>query len=263
MDPVPFDLVLDVGNTRTKAALYKGDRPVRRAAMPTGDAAALDIFLGPDRPQAIVLGSVGAADPAFHAHLAALAPMLVVEGDTPAPVTSRYGTPLTLGVDRLANAVGAARLFPGRPVLAIDPGTCITYDLVEADGAYAGGAITPGLRMRAQAMHAYSARLPLVDPAADPPVLGTSTAASLEAGVHHGIVAEMRGFIAAYQRPGMAVILTGGDAVRFSRALKSGIFAHPFLTLEGLHAILVHHRVQHGTSAGGHASAGVRPGAAG
>jgi type III pantothenate kinase len=263
VDPATLDLVLDVGNTRTKAALFQGDRLVRSGHIDAADTGVLKTFLGGTRPHAIVAGSVAAADATFLALLEELAPLLVVRGDTPSPVRSAYGTPLTLGVDRLANAVGAARLFPGRPVLAIDPGTCITYDLMEADGTYAGGAITPGMRMRAKAMHAYSARLPLVDPAPDPPVLGTSTAASLEAGVHHGIVAEMRGFIAAYQRADMAVILTGGDALRFSRALKSGIFAHPFLTLEGLHAILVHHRVLHGPPADGDRGAGARAGSAG
>ncbi|HMC97842.1 MAG TPA: hypothetical protein VKG92_09320, partial [Flavobacteriales bacterium] len=97
-----------------------------------------------------------------------------------------------------------------------------------------------------------SARLPLADPPMDPEPLGTSTQSSLDAGVHHGIVAELRGFIEAYTHGSAdyVVVTTGGDALRFTRALKSGIFALPLLTLEGLHAILDHHRVLHGVPPG-------------
>jgi type III pantothenate kinase len=91
-------------------------------------------------------------------------------------------------------------------------------------------------------MNAYSARLPLVEPPADAALMGTDTTTSLASGVHHGIVHELEGFIDRLEHhyPGIAVVLTGGDGLRFARALKSGIFAHPFLTLEGLHAILLH-----------------------
>jgi type III pantothenate kinase len=252
MTDTHLDLVLDVGNTRTKLALFDGQRALRSGYMVHGDRAALQEFIAGDRPGHCVIGSVAQSDPAFIEHLGTTAPVLVVTGATPTPLRSSYSTPLTLGVDRLANAVAAVSRFPGRPVLAIDLGTCITFDLVGADGTYAGGAITPGLRMRARAMHDHSALLPLVDPAADPSVLGTSTIASLEAGLHHGILAELRGFIHAYTHgsPDTAVVLTGGDALRFTRALKSGIFALPLLTLEGLHAILDHHRALRSVPAG-------------
>lgn len=244
MNDASMDLVLDVGNTRTKLALYSGGRLRRAGRMNNGDRAALATFLNDDRPSHGVIGSVARPDEGFIEHLRTIAPVLVVTGATPMPLRSRYASPLTLGADRLANAVAASRQFPGRQVVAIDLGTCITYDLVLADGTYAGGAITPGLRMRAQAMHGYSARLPLVEPGDDPPVLGRTTSASLEAGVYHGILGEIRGFIQAYAHgsPDTAVVLTGGDALRFTRGLKSGIFALPLLTLEGLHAILDHHR---------------------
>jgi type III pantothenate kinase len=155
-----------------------------------------------------------------------------------------YRTPVTLGVDRLANALGAVSLFPGRAVIAVDLGTCITYDVVDAEGCYAGGLITPGMRMRAKAMNAYSARLPLVRPTGEPPLIGTDTEGSLLAGVHHGVRAELQGLIADLGQGShrCAVVLTGGDAPRFTKALKSGIFADPLLTLRGLHALLIHHR---------------------
>lgn len=245
MNDLRPDLVLDVGNTRTKLALFSGDRVLRTGTMAHSDHAALHQFIAEEAPGYCVVGSVAHADEGFIEHLRSIAPVLVVTGVTPVPLRSHYATPLTLGVDRMANAVGAVRHFPGRPVLAIDLGTCITYDLIAADATYLGGAITPGLRMRARAMHAYSARLPLVEPPADPEPLGTSTQGSLEAGLHHGILGELEGFIQRYTHGSAdtAVVLTGGDALRFTRGLKNGIFALPFLTLEGLHAILDHHRL--------------------
>lgn len=192
----------------------------------------------------MVWGSTARPDDALRRFLGGLAPALEITGASEAPIRNGYGTRPTLGADRLANATAALRRFPGRPSLVIDLGTCVTYDVCEVDGSYAGGAISPGLRMRAQAMNAYSARLPLVEPGASPELLGTTTQHGLEAGVHYGLLGEVEGFIRRYGqgRPQMAVLLTGGDAPRIARALESGIFALPLLTLEGYHALLLHHR---------------------
>lgn len=252
MDSRKLDLVLDVGNTRTKLALFRSERPLELRTMATGDLAALTAVLGNVQPARIAVGSVAAPDERMLAHLRSLAPTLVITGSTPTPLRSTYTTLNTLGVDRLANAVAAAAMFRDRSVLAVDMGTCITYDLVDADGTYLGGAIAPGLRMRAKAMHSYSAWLPEVEVAAAPAPWGTSTELALQAGIHHGILGELQGFIrsATHHSANCAVVLTGGDAVPFARACKSGIFAHPFLTLEGLRRILHHHHVGLGPTGG-------------
>jgi type III pantothenate kinase len=237
-------LVLDVGNTRTKLGLFRQGRLQRSGVIASGDAAGLAAFLAGARPGHIALGSVAATDPGWEDHLRGLAPVTILTGASPAPVRSAYSTPLTLGVDRLANAAGAWRMFPGRAALAIDLGTCITHDLVDPAGVYRGGAIAPGLRMRLKAMSAYSARLPLMEPVAVPEHWGHDTGSSLNSGAQWGVLFELQGFIARlrHEFPDAAVVLTGGDAVWFTRALKSGIFAHPSLTLEGLYAILDHQR---------------------
>lgn len=244
MEILDQDLVIDVGNTRLKAALFADAGPVRSFGSHHGDLEGLRQWLGPARPRAVVLASVAAPDAAFEAGLAALGPLLVLNGASPSPLRSAYRTPLTLGLDRLANAVGAVSLFPGRTVIAVDLGTCITYDVVDAEGRYSGGLITPGMLMRARAMNAYSARLPLVSPTEVPPLIGLDTAGCLLAGVHHGVRAELQGLIADLGQgsPDHAVVLTGGDALRFAKALKNGIFADPLLTLRGSHALLLHHR---------------------
>lgn len=236
-------LILDLGNTHIKAGLFQGDVLLKWARLPGRDMSAVAHFLNGERPNAIGSGSVAMDDPGLMEALTAIAPVHVIKGDSPSPCPSRIPDRTTLGVDRLANAVGAARLMPGRAVLVIDPGTAITYDLVEPDGTHAGGAISPGKDMRARAMNNYSARLPLVDTATPATEwTGTGTENALRAGIHFGITAEMDGFIrrARHQWPELAVVLTGGDAIRYMNALKNGIFAVPLLTLDGLHALLVH-----------------------
>lgn len=243
MEHNPVHLVLDVGNSRTKAALYQGaGRVIRWTHLANGDQRGLHQWLDGLKLAHAVVGSVADHDPELGRYLAACCPVLQVSGSTPTPLRNTYTSQGTLGADRLANAVGAAMRFAGRPVLAVDAGTCVTYDLVDADSTYLGGAIAPGLKMRAKAMHGYSARLPLVEPGPVPSALGIDTLTSLAAGIHHGMLGEVLHFIDTYghQRGGMAVVLTGGDALRIASALKSGIFAHPLLTLEGLHAILLH-----------------------
>ena len=84
--------------------------------------------------------------------------------DTPLPVINLYETPETLGYDRMAAVVAANEQFPGRDILVIDAGTCITYEFIDSLGQYHGGNISPGLQMRFKALHQFTGRLPLVAP---------------------------------------------------------------------------------------------------
>lgn len=234
------ELVIDAGNSRMKLGLFSQGRLVSKAMAPNGDLAAVVKFLAGAAPVRIAVGSVAAPDPKFIGSLGSMAPVVELKGSTPSPLKSIYTSPETLGVDRLANATGAALLFPGRAVLAIDLGSCATFDLVDELAVYRGGIISPGLRMRARAMHAFSARLPEVDPPDNPVIPGHDTLTSLAAGIFYGMLHEISGHIGFFRQQfnDLAVVATGGDAPRFVRALKSGIFAHPSLTLIGLHALL-------------------------
>jgi type III pantothenate kinase len=235
-------LVLDIGNSRTKAGLFNAGRLLRTVVLPNGDAAGVVDFVAGAAVTHIGCGSVAAENDSHLRALEAIAPVTILKGDSPGPIANSYGTPSTLGVDRWANAVAAASFVQGRAALAIDLGTCITYDLVTTEHGLVGGIISPGLRMRSRAMHAFSARLPEGEAPEDTPLIGTTPNPCLASGAHHGIRAELRQVIAELkqQHPDLGVVLTGGDAPRFARALENGIFAHPYLTLLGLHALLVH-----------------------
>ncbi|QKG58207.1 type III pantothenate kinase [Hymenobacter sp. BRD128] len=243
-------LALDLGNTALKYGVFgpAGLAESGVLAVPA-DLAAL---WQRTRPAQAILSSVtdeAGAQP-WLATLAAADGLRQIlpfrPGYTPVPVRNLYATPHTLGADRLAAAVAAASLRPGRPTLVLDAGTALKLDLVTADGTYHGGSIAPGLRMRLQALHTFTGRLPLLElPAVGEAVqlIGDSTASCLLSGVLRGTAAEVRGLVAEYEQvyPGLGLLLTGGDAPYLQAALaplSSRIFVVPELVLLGLDKIL-------------------------
>lgn len=160
------------------------------------------------------------------------------------PFINNYGTPATLGQDRVALAAAAAWTYPNSNVLVIDAGTCVTYEFVNSKAEYKGGAIAPGLRMRLRAMHHFTAKLPEVSVVDLVEVVGNSTVTCMLSGAVNGMAFEIDGFITDYQNKyeDLTVILTGGDSKILSKRLKNGIFANSNFLLEGLNAILEHNK---------------------
>lgn len=247
----PVHLVLDIGNTRTKAAVFAGPSLVKHGAWTAAAGNDLAQWLDGREPTAIAVAASGNVPDELMAWGTATAPLFRLNGQSPSPLGTSYATPHTLGMDRWADALAAWQLGAHRPCVAIDLGTCITYNVVGPDGIFQGGAISPGLRMRARSMHEYTARLPLVEVDAFPPLIGTDTVSSLKSGAFHGVLAELWGYTNALRQqwPNLFVVLTGGDAPLFTGHLRSSIFADPLLTLRGLHALLEHQL--HGSGAAG------------
>ncbi len=124
----------------------------------------------------------------------------------------------------------------------VDAGTCINYEFIDKNGHYLGGAISPGVTMRFEAMHKFTARLPLVHLNNNVLMIGNSTETCMQSGVLHGALAEVDGTIEKYiaNYPGLVVILCGGDAAIFENRLKHRIFVAPDLILKGLNSILLY-----------------------
>jgi type III pantothenate kinase len=164
------------------------------------------------------------------------------DSTTPIPVKNNYSQPQSLGADRLAAAVGAWTLAPGKPSLIVDLGTAITYDLLTAEGVYEGGNIAPGIYLRMKALHENTKALPLPEiSVGDFPEFGKDTPSAIKAGVLQGIIHEINGYILQHRQkhPELLTFLTGGDLIYFAGKLKSDIFARPNLVLTGLHRILI------------------------
>ena len=156
------------------------------------------------------------------------------------PIQIDYKTPLSLGNDRICNAVAANLIFPNKNVLIIDLGTCNKYDFITKEKRYLGGAISPGFKMRLDSMHQFTEQLPLLDPVMGTQIIGDSTTNSMISGAFYGIIGEINYFIEQYksQFNDMEVVLTGGFYIYFEKVLKNHIFADPYLTLRGLNEIL-------------------------
>jgi type III pantothenate kinase len=159
--------------------------------------------------------------------------------ETPVPIKNNYESQETLGLDRLAIAIGANALFPGEDILVIDAGTAITFELI-IQNCYEGGSISPGLSMRFKALHQFTGRLPLVNQVGHCQIPAKDT----ESAIRTGVVMGMKGEIESYQNqfahkyPNIKTLLSGGDAIFFAGMLKSSIFVNMNLTLIGLNRIL-------------------------
>ena len=164
----------------------------------------------------------------------------LLKSTTPVPLTKRYDTPETLGADRVAAAVGAKVFYPKNNCLVIDMGTCITYDLVDAEDNFHGGIISPGVRMRFKAMNTFTKRLPLLEPDGIPELIGKNTKHAMQSGVMNGLLAEINGIIEEYDKvlTNINVIFCGGDATYFANRIKNPNFVIPELVLIGLNRIL-------------------------
>lgn len=240
---VIMNLAIDIGNTRTKLGLFDQDELVHFEIWERWTKDQLASWSTNFFIENVILSTVrGEAPEGVEYDLQERYPYLRLETDTPLPFRNAYRTPQTLGKDRLAAVAGAFHLYPGRHCLVIDAGTCITYDVLDAGGTYRGGNIAPGLRMRLQAMHAFTARLPLVEPEDTPYWLGDSTETALRNGAQWGAALEMEGVIDRFraEKGGINVILTGGDTDFLVKKLKSEIFVHHHLVLCGLNKILTY-----------------------
>lgn len=238
-------LIIDIGNTRSKLAFFKGRKQLGRLKIVDKlTVAFLKKFTAKRDISAVAVSIVGKVPVAAIKWLEKSYPFVNLDHKTSIPINNAYKTPATLGKDRLAAAIGAYAIFPGKPVLIFDAGTCITYDLVDAQGKYHGGAISPGMKMRFQAMDEFTANLPLAKFKANTVYLGRNTDESLRAGAQWGLINEIEGFIRQYRKQfkGLKILATGGDSTYLAKKLKSKIFVHPNLVLEGLNEILIHNK---------------------
>jgi len=234
-------LVIDIGNSLTKALLFDDEGRAGELLTGPSDSGHLLHLLGRSDVSSIALASVVKLDVEVLSIIREKN-VLMVNAKTPIPISNNYRSPETLGTDRICAAVGAHALFPSNTALAIDMGTCITYDIVTAGGTYLGGSISPGLNMRFRALAEFTSKLPHSEPETNAPLIGFDTMTSIRSGVQHGIRLEVEGIIDSYlqQYPDLKIVGTGGDFPFFASAFKRPIFADPILVLRGLHEILLH-----------------------
>lgn len=236
-------LCMDWGNTLVKAAIFQGDDKILETRRFDAQNALDELagFISEYRPQGAVLSAVAGNTTDAQTYLQQEVPhFLNLEINTPLPLMNAYSSPETLGVDRLAIAVGAQAAFPDKNVLAVSLGSCVTYNFVQKNKAFRGGAISPGLQMRLRSMHEWTEKLPEVTPEGEVLLLGYDTATCMRSGAIYGMASEIDGMVNAFaeQYPDFNAVLTGGDSALLANKLKSKIFADPDLLMKGLNLIL-------------------------
>lgn len=234
-------LVVDVGNSRAKAAVFEHGALLETFAFDPNTVSAFALKLKEKYVEITHLVHAGVAPMDFEPFFEVFSGLTMTRIDRQSrfPFKNDYATPETLGLDRMVLASGAVLKFPSRNRLVIDAGTCITFDVITADDVYMGGAIGPGIQMRYRAMNTFTSALPMLTPAwPEKGFIGQTTAESMHIGAAMGAVREVASYIEEYEKSAtnFIIILTGGDSEFLAKRLKNTIFANPNFLLEGLYA---------------------------
>jgi len=237
-----MNLAIDIGNTRTKVAVYENNIITEIKIFDQIDfkKKILDFLSNSSIQPKIILSSVKNLKDEDIKWLSQRSNLIVIDANTKLPFKNNYGTPETLGIDRRVLAAGAVLKYPKKNRLIIDAGTCITYDFVNKNNEYLGGAISPGINLKYKSLNDYTDKLPLLTLNDFHKVIGNTTNNSIHSGIINATLYEISGFIESYnyEFENLTVILTGGDAVFLAKRLKNTIFANSNFLLESL--IMLH-----------------------
>lgn len=247
-------LVIDVGNTNTVLGVYKGDELVRHWRLQTHHGRTSDehgIFLR----QLFELSNLG-VEGVTHAIISCVVPPMerllvqmirdyfacvpsVVGDDVQADMPVLYDNPAEVGADRLVNAVAAWERF-GTALIVVDFGTATTFDAISDKGEYLGGAICPGITVSSEALFHAASKLPRVELAKPPNVVGRNTVHSIQAGLLYGYIGQIREVVTRMKTEltgPVTVVATGGLASFFADETDIIDGVDEFLTLKGLRLI--------------------------
>jgi len=237
-------LIVDIGNTFAKLAVFDDNTMVSFQIIKSiGIGHLHEVIKKFPKINSSIISSVALHDIKINELLSQHGFFVELSHNTPVPFINKYGTPTTLGKDRIAIASAASQMYHAKNTLIIDAGTSITYDFVSSKNEYLGGGISPGLKMRFEALHNFTHKLPLIGlPNNDEKIglIGNSTKTSILSGVINGTISEIQSTINQYSNSfsPLITIISGGDYKYFEKLVKSDIFAAPNIVVTGLKSIL-------------------------
>lgn len=248
---------LDVGNTNTVLGVFHDEELIAHWRLTTARDQTVDEYgiltrnlfslaeLDPKAINGVIISSVV---PPLNSTLGEMSHKyfhqrpLFVELGVKTGMAVLVDNPLEVGADRIVNGVAAFHQYGG-PLIVIDFGTAITFDVISARGEYIGGAIAPGLGISSEALFARAARLPRVEIKDPGRVIGKNTAANMQSGLYYGTIEMVDGMIERIkaelgaEAAALKVIATGGQARLVARGSKYIEHTDDFLTLNGLRII--------------------------
>lgn len=241
-------LTVDVGNTTTAVAMFRNRSIAWRRRVPTPASwspRALAALLPSPRAGRVTAAIISSVVPRLNRGLgtgirrACRVRPVFLDHRTPSGLILKIDRPAELGADRIADCVGALTLFPP-PLIVIDSGTAITFDLVDRSGEYCGGCILPGIDIGIQCLAEHAAKLKRIEFKIPSSPLGRNTADSIRAGIFYGYVGALQHLITWYRRElGRAakVVATGGMARLFKDHVAGIDLYAPDLIFHGLRRI--------------------------
>lgn len=238
-----MNLIIDIGNSRIKIAVFNGIELIHNEIFTSEFFVKSTIkIIEKYNCENAIISSVGTLKKSDLQVLDSKINLIKLNSNTKIPFKNNYATPKTLGVDRIALVSSGVSSFPDKNVLIVDAGTCITYDFINREGCYLGGAIAPGIAMRYKSLNNFTEKLPLLEPSNSYSLIGNSTEACIHSGVILGVINEIDSAIGQYKEKfeDLTVVLTGGDVNFLSNKLKNSIFANPNFLLHGLNTILTY-----------------------
>ena len=235
-----MNLIIDIGNTSTKIAVYNGDEKVEAFRTNQLKCEQIEKKISRYRIKKAIISSVRIVPPFVYDLLSVNIPFVhLLSHKSDLPFTIGYETPETLGTDRIAGVAGAYKQYPGANVLVIDAGTAITYDFLHGS-VYEGGNISPGIEIRFRALNRYTGKLPHLKMDENFHSPAKSTAGAITAGVINGVVYEINEYIRTFEKsPGTpVVILSGGDSGFLKDKISHSFAYMPEIVTDGLNYIL-------------------------
>ena len=245
-------LAIDIGNTNITAGVFKGEKLLKKAKLPTPSSSSyIRRFKALIKESGIELNKV---DEAIVSSVVPLAlarlvvelrrmsskiKIIVVGKDIKVPIRNMYKVKSEVGQDRLVDAF-AAKIIYGAPAVVIDFGTAITFDVISKKGDYLGGLILPGIELSLSSLYRNTALLPKVELRDASSIIGKDTVNSMRGGILFGFGAMCDGLVAQYRKVlggSIKVIATGGNSSLMKKYARSIQMRDEDLTLKGLQLI--------------------------
>jgi type III pantothenate kinase len=235
-----MNLIVDIGNTSTKLAIYEDGIKISGKKINEFIYEELEKVLTGSGIERAIISSVRRCPPFVYDLLFTNIPYVhVLSYNSELPFKIEYETPHTLGSDRIAAVAGAYSRFNGENILIIDSGTAITFDFLYGE-LYIGGNISPGIDMRFKALNKFTGKLPLLEKSSDYSFPGRNTTDAILAGVIEGVTYEINEYIRTFKKEhkDIKVIMTGGDGSFLKDRLIHQTFYLPDIVIDGLNYIL-------------------------